>query len=104
MRIVHRDPSLKYPRAIYREKQQLVLDWLLEFRFSSFALLAQRLGLTLPHVLQILSLRFATTGSCNGLPMTITTTSSITCSPARAPPFCTKPGAILRTPAPPPPA
>ena len=35
--------------------------------------------------------------------MTITTTSSITCSPARAPPFCTKPGAILRTPAPAPP-
>ena len=46
MRIVHRDPALKYPRAVYREKQQLVLDWLLEFRFSSFALLAQRLGLT----------------------------------------------------------
>ena len=46
MRIVHRDPSLKYPRAIYREKQQIVLDWLWEFRFSSFALLAQRLGLT----------------------------------------------------------
>ena len=46
MRIVHRDPSLKYPRAIYREKQQLVLDWLWEFGFSSFALLAERLGLT----------------------------------------------------------
>ena len=46
MRIVHRTRALNYPRAIYREKQQLVLDWLLEFRFSSFALLAQRLGLT----------------------------------------------------------
>ena len=46
MRIVHRDPSLKYPRAMRREKQQLVLDWLLEFRFSSVALLARRVGLT----------------------------------------------------------
>lgn len=46
MRIVHRDPSLKYSRAMRREKQQLVLDWLLEFRFSAFALLARRLGLT----------------------------------------------------------
>ena len=46
MRIVHRNPLLKYPRAIRREKRQLVLDWLLEFRFSSFALLARRLGLT----------------------------------------------------------
>ena len=46
MRIVHRDLSLKYPRAICRDKQQIVLDWLLEFRFSSFALLARRLGQT----------------------------------------------------------
>ena len=46
MRIVHRNRALKYPRAICREKQQLVLDWLLEFRFSSFPLLARRLGLT----------------------------------------------------------
>ena len=46
MRIVHRNPALKYPRAICRDKQLIVLDWLLEFRFSSFALLAQRLGLT----------------------------------------------------------
>lgn len=46
MRIVHRDSSLKYPRAMRREKQQLVLDWLLEFRFSSVALLARRVGLT----------------------------------------------------------
>ena len=46
MRIVPRNHSLRYPRAVYREKQELVLDWLLEFRFSSFALLAQRLGLT----------------------------------------------------------
>ena len=46
MRIVHRNPLLKYPRAVRREKQQIVLDWLWEFRFSSFALLAQRLGLT----------------------------------------------------------
>ena len=46
MRIFHRNPEFRYPRAVYREKQELVLDWLLEFRFSSFALLAQRLGLT----------------------------------------------------------
>lgn len=46
MLIVHRDPSLKNPRAMRREKQQLVLDWLLEFRFSSVDLLARRLGLT----------------------------------------------------------
>ncbi len=46
MRIVHRDPALTYPRAMRREKQQLILDWLLEFRFSSVALLARRVGLT----------------------------------------------------------
>ena len=45
MHIVLRDRSLKYPRAIRREKQQFVLDWLLEFRFSSLALLARRLDL-----------------------------------------------------------
>ena len=46
MRIEHRDLTLKYPRAIREEKLRLVLDWLLEFQFSSVDLLAQRLGLT----------------------------------------------------------
>ena len=46
MRIERRDPTLKYPRAIREEKRRLVLDWLLEFQFSSVELLAQRLGLT----------------------------------------------------------
>lgn len=44
MLIVQRDTSLKYPRAIKEEKTQLLLDWLLEFRFSSIDLLAQRIG------------------------------------------------------------
>ena len=46
MRIERRDPTLKYPRAVREEKRRLVLDWLLEFRFSSFHLLAQRIGTT----------------------------------------------------------
>ncbi len=46
MRIEHRDPSLTYPRAVREEKRRLVLDWLLEFQFSSVDLLARRLGLT----------------------------------------------------------
>ncbi len=46
MRIEHRDPTLTYPRAIREEKRRLVLDWLLEFQFSSVDLLARRLGLT----------------------------------------------------------
>ena len=46
MRIEHRDPTLTYPRAVREEKRRLVLDWLLEFQFSSVELLAQRLGLT----------------------------------------------------------
>ena len=46
MRIERRDPTLKYPRAIREEKRRLVLDWLLEFQFSSVELLARRLGLT----------------------------------------------------------
>ena len=46
MRIERRDPTLKYPRAIREEKLRLVLDWLLEFQFSSVDLLARRLGLT----------------------------------------------------------
>ncbi len=46
MRIEHRDPTLKYPRAVREEKRRLVLDWLLEFQFSSVDLLARRLGLT----------------------------------------------------------
>ena len=55
MRIEHRDPTLTYPRAVREEKLRLVLDWLLEFRMSSFELLARRLGLT-SKFLQILSL------------------------------------------------
>ena len=46
MRIERRDPTLTYPRAVREEKRRLVLDWLLEFQFSSVDLLAQRLGLT----------------------------------------------------------
>ena len=46
MRIERRDPTLKYPRAIRDDKRRLVLDWLLEFQFSSADLLAHRLGLT----------------------------------------------------------
>ena len=46
MRIEHRDPTLTYPQAVRAEKRRLVLDWLLEFQFSSVDLLARRLGLT----------------------------------------------------------
>lgn len=46
MIIEHRDPNLKYPRAIKDEKTRLVLDWLLEFRFSSIDILAARIGQT----------------------------------------------------------
>lgn len=45
MHIEHRDPTLKYPHAVREEKTLLVLDWLLEFRRSSFELLATRLGM-----------------------------------------------------------
>ena len=41
MRIEHRDPTLTYPPAIYYDKLRLVLTWLLEFRFSSYELLAR---------------------------------------------------------------
>lgn len=44
MLIERRDSELKYPKAIKDEKTRLVLDWLLEFRFSSIDLLAKRLG------------------------------------------------------------
>lgn len=46
MLIEPRDRSLKYPRAIKQDKLRLVLDWLLEFRFSSFDVLAQRIDST----------------------------------------------------------
>ena len=39
MRIERRDPTLTYPRPIREEKRRLVLDWLLEFQFSSVDLL-----------------------------------------------------------------
>ena len=45
MHIEHRDPTLKYPHAVREEKTLLVLGWLLEFRWSSFELLATRLGM-----------------------------------------------------------
>lgn len=44
MLIEQRDTSLRYPRAIKDEKTRLVLDWLLEFRFSSIDLLSKRIG------------------------------------------------------------
>lgn len=44
MIIEKRDPSLKYTKAIKQEKVRLVLDWLLEFRFSNFECLAKRIG------------------------------------------------------------
>ena len=46
MRIEKRDLAITYTRAIQDDKRRLVLDWLLEFRFSSVDLLARRLGLT----------------------------------------------------------
>ncbi len=39
-----RDRELKYPLAIKNDKKRLILDWLLEFRFSSFEILAERIG------------------------------------------------------------
>lgn len=46
MIIENRDLSIKYPRAIKDDKTRIVLDWLLEFRFSSTNLLSSRLGQT----------------------------------------------------------
>lgn len=46
MRIEHRDSTLTYPPAIHHDKRRLVLNWLLEFRFSSYELLARRIGST----------------------------------------------------------
>ena len=45
MHIEDRDPSLPDPHADREEKTLLVLGWLLEFRWSSFELLATRLGM-----------------------------------------------------------
>lgn len=43
--LIHtRNAELKYPRAIKEEKTKLVLEWLLEFRFSSIDLLSKRIG------------------------------------------------------------
>lgn len=39
-----RSTELVYPRAVKMEKMRLVLDWLLEFRFSTLDLLAKRIG------------------------------------------------------------
>ena len=41
-----RNLDLKYPRAVKDDKTRLVLDWLLEFRFSSIELLSKRIGQT----------------------------------------------------------
>lgn len=46
MIIEHRDRGLRYPKAIKEDKTKLVLDWLLEFRFSSIGLLSERIGST----------------------------------------------------------
>ena len=46
MRIEKRDLTLTYTLAIRDDKRRIVLDWLLEFQFSSVELLARRLGLT----------------------------------------------------------
>ena len=45
MHIEHRDPTPNYSHAVREEKTLLVLSWLLEFRWSSFELLATRLGM-----------------------------------------------------------
>ena len=45
MHIEHRDPTPNYSHAVREEKTLLVLGWLLEFRWSSFDLLATRLGM-----------------------------------------------------------
>ena len=42
MRIEQRDWTLTYTRAIRDDKRRLVLNWLLEFQFSSVELLARR--------------------------------------------------------------
>lgn len=44
MIIEKRDLNLVYPRAIKEDKTRIILDWLLEFRFSSIDLLAKRIG------------------------------------------------------------
>lgn len=46
MLVTERDSSLTYNQAKKQEKIQIVLDWLLEFRFSSIDLLARRIGST----------------------------------------------------------
>lgn len=46
MEINFRDPSIKYPLGIRDDKTLIVLDWLLEFRFSSYDVLASRIDST----------------------------------------------------------
>lgn len=46
MIIEWRDPENKYPVKIKKEKTRIILDWLLEFRFSSFDILAKRINST----------------------------------------------------------
>jgi len=46
MHIIFRDHSLRYTMDVKADKTNLVLDWLLEFRFSSLSILAQRIEST----------------------------------------------------------
>ena len=52
MIVQHRNHDLKYKRAIKADKLSIVLDWLLEFKFSSFDILAERLELKVTSCLR----------------------------------------------------
>lgn len=52
MIVNHRNYDLTYKRAIKADKVSIVLDWLLEFRFSSFEVLASRLDLKVSSCLR----------------------------------------------------
>lgn len=49
MIIESRNYEIKYPKAIREDKRKLVLDWLLEFRFSSFEVLSKRIDSTVAN-------------------------------------------------------
>jgi hypothetical protein len=44
MIIKHRDEDLVHTMRIYEEKRLMVLDWLLEFRFSTVSILSERIN------------------------------------------------------------
>jgi hypothetical protein len=46
LELLDRDPELKYPVAIKKEKTTIVLSWLVEFRFSTIEIMAARIGQT----------------------------------------------------------